>query len=110
MCAMASSYFFSAKKIEALRISSATPAPKAGAFVRVSATSRMESFAFCCNISKRTRAESGWPVFANELRHSDSYPRGARDGSPIFHTDYARWWVVDSFNSLGAEFMKSVGL
>jgi chromosome partitioning protein len=54
--------------------------------------------------------QEGWPVFTNELRHSDSYPRGARDGSPIFQTDYARWWVVDSFNNLGAEFMKSVGL
>jgi len=52
----------------------------------------------------------GWPVFSNELRHSDSYPRGARDGDPIFMTDYARWWVKDEFALLGAEFMKSVGL
>lgn len=54
--------------------------------------------------------QEGWPVFANELRHSDSYPRGARDGDPIFMTDYARWWVIDEFKLLGAEFMKSVGL
>lgn len=54
--------------------------------------------------------QNGWPVFGNELRHSDSYPRGAREGDPIFRTDYARWWVVDEFKLLGNEFMKSVGL
>ncbi|HEY0031925.1 MAG TPA: ParA family protein [Devosia sp.] len=52
----------------------------------------------------------GWTIFGNELRHSDSYPKGARTGDPIFMTDYARWWVKDEFDSLGAEFMKSVGL
>jgi chromosome partitioning protein len=54
--------------------------------------------------------QHGWPIFSNELRHSDSYPRGARDGDPIFMTDYARWWVIDEFKALGAEFMKSIGL
>lgn len=52
----------------------------------------------------------GWKIFGNELRHSDSYPKGARTGDPIFMTDYARWWVKDEFDSLGAEFMKSIGL
>ena len=54
--------------------------------------------------------KEGWPVFENELRHSDSYPKGARTGEPIFHTDYARWWVKDEFDLLGAEFMSRVGL
>jgi len=51
-----------------------------------------------------------WYVFDNELRHSDSYPKGARTSDPIFLTDYARWWVKDEFERLGAEFMKRVGL
>jgi chromosome partitioning protein len=55
-------------------------------------------------------AAEGWPVFDNELRHSDSYPRGARDGSAIFHTDYARWWVIDEFRKLGNEFVGKIGL
>ena len=55
-------------------------------------------------------AAQGWHVFENELRHSDSYPKGARTGEPIFRTDYARWWVKDEFDKLGAEFMKKVGL
>lgn len=55
-------------------------------------------------------SQQGWNVFGNELRHSDSYPSGARSGNPIFMTDYARWWVKDEFDNLGAEFMGSVGL
>jgi chromosome partitioning protein len=47
----------------------------------------------------------GWTVFENELRHSDSYPAGARTGQPIFRTDYARWWVKDEFDILGEEFI-----
>jgi chromosome partitioning protein len=62
------------------------------------------------NDVKAAAKQENWPIFGNELRHSDSYPRGARDGSPIFQTDYARWWVKESFNNLGDEFMKSVGL
>lgn len=53
---------------------------------------------------------NGWHVFQNELRHSDSYPKGARTGEPIFLTDYARWWVKDEFDNLGTEFMAKVGL
>lgn len=55
-------------------------------------------------------AQQSWYVFENELRHSDSYPKGARNGEPIFRTDYARWWVKDEFDKLGGEFMKRVGL
>lgn len=53
---------------------------------------------------------NGWNVFDTELRHSDSYPKGARTGEPIFLTNYARWWVKDDFDKLGAEFLRKVGL
>jgi chromosome partitioning protein len=39
---------------------------------------------------KATAAEHKWPVFDNEARHSDSYARGSRAGTPIFGTAYAR--------------------
>lgn len=55
-------------------------------------------------------SDNGWDVFETELRHSDSYPKGARTGEPIFLTDYARWWVKDDFDKLGAEFLRKVGL
>lgn len=62
------------------------------------------------NDVKAVAASNGWTVFKTELRHSDSYPKGARTGEPIFLTDYARWWVKDDFDKLGAEFMKGIGL
>lgn len=66
------------------------------------------------NAGRRDVAEvasrEGWYVFKNELRHSDSYPKGARDGNPIFLTDYARFWVKDELNRIGDEFLARVGL
>lgn len=51
-------------------------------------------------------ASNNWYVFKKELRHSDSYPRGARDGQPIFRTKHAREWVVNEFRAFGKEFME----
>jgi chromosome partitioning protein len=55
-------------------------------------------------------SDEGWYVFDNEVRHSDSYPAGARSGKPIFMTNYARWWVKNEFDLVGAEFMQKIGL
>jgi chromosome partitioning protein len=54
--------------------------------------------------------DQGWPVFENEARHSDSYATGARDGTAIFHTRYAREYVEDEFSLVGDEFLTRVGL
>jgi chromosome partitioning protein len=59
---------------------------------------------------KALATQEKWYVFDNEVRHSDSFPAGARTGSPIFATSYARWWVKDEFDKVGAEFMKRIGL
>ena len=55
-------------------------------------------------------AEHNWPVFENEARHSDSYAAGARAGTAIFHTKYARDYVQAEFNLVGDEFLQRVGL
>jgi chromosome partitioning protein len=52
----------------------------------------------------------GWPLFANEAYHSDSYAAGSRSALPIFHTNYARDYVINEFNKVGDEFLKRVGL
>jgi len=52
----------------------------------------------------------GWPLFANEAYHSDSYVAGSRSALPIFHTNYARDYVVNEFNKVGEEFLEKVGL
>lgn len=52
----------------------------------------------------------GWPIFENEARHSDSYPTGARAGTAIFQTKYARHYVAAEFGQVGDEFLSRVGL
>ena len=51
-----------------------------------------------------------WPVLTNQAYHSDSYPTGSRDGSPIFRTKYARDYVKDEFHLVAEEFLNGVGL
>lgn len=51
-----------------------------------------------------------WPVLSNQAYHSDSYPTGSRDGSPIFRTKNARDYVKDEFNTVAEEFLQGVGL
>lgn len=55
-------------------------------------------------------AENNWPIFKNEITHSDSYPAGARAGKPIFMTEKARSNKKDELARVGEEFMQKVGL
>jgi chromosome partitioning protein len=59
---------------------------------------------------KKIAASHGWPVLVHPAHHSDSYPTGSRDGTPIFHTQYARDYVVSEFNRVATEFLNKVGL
>lgn len=54
--------------------------------------------------------ENSWHVFENEVRHSDSYATGARAGTAIFRTRYARGYVSNEFSETGTEFLSKVGL
>ena len=51
-----------------------------------------------------------WPIFKNEISHSESYPAGARQGKPIFLTDNARWVKKDELVRVGDEFLREIGL
>ncbi|ATE74452.1 ParA family protein [Lysobacter capsici] len=52
----------------------------------------------------------GWPVFDTVAYHSDSYPSGSRQSSPIFLTDNARNYVIGEFAAVADKFLKSVGV
>jgi chromosome partitioning protein len=52
----------------------------------------------------------GWYVFRSEVDYSRSYPKGAREGQPIFRTSYSRWTKVVNFASFADEFAKRVAL
>lgn len=51
-----------------------------------------------------------WPVFENHVRYSASYAKSAREGTSIRRTSYSRWEVIQNFEAVGDEFLKSVGI
>lgn len=59
---------------------------------------------------KKIATQNGWYVFENEVEYSRSYPKGAREGQPIFRTSYSRWSKVKNFESFAKEFSERVGL
>ncbi|QLE36187.1 ParA family protein [Vibrio parahaemolyticus] len=52
----------------------------------------------------------GWNIFDSEITYSRSYPKGAREGQPIFKTSYARTAQATKFRMFANEFGKRVGL
>lgn len=54
--------------------------------------------------------KNGWHIFKTHVRYSASYPKSAREGTPIDNTSYVRWEVTAEFSSFVDEFLKSVGL
>ncbi|MGH9890857.1 MAG: ParA family protein [bacterium] len=59
---------------------------------------------------RRIAKENGWYVFDREVEYSRSYPKGAREGQPIFRTSYSRWSKVRNFELFAEEFARRVGL
>jgi len=54
--------------------------------------------------------EHSWPVFGKAAHHSDSFPTGSRESTPIFRTNYARKYVKGEFSDVAEEFLEKVGL
>jgi chromosome partitioning protein len=59
---------------------------------------------------RRVANKNGWYVFDAEVSYSRSYPKGAREGQPIFRTSYSRGRQVTRFNNFASEFAKRIGL
>lgn len=59
---------------------------------------------------KNMAEERGWTVFKSEIAHSKSYPKGAREGQPIFRTTYARTAAASNFRQFASEFARRIGL
>jgi chromosome partitioning protein len=59
---------------------------------------------------RRIAKTNGWYVFDREVEYSRSYPKGAREGQPIFRTSYSRWSKVQNFERFAEEFAKRVAL
>ena len=54
--------------------------------------------------------EEGWPFLTREIRHSTSYPRSAREGTPIADTRQARNTVKDEFSRFADVVFSHMGL
>jgi len=59
---------------------------------------------------KELARKNGWYVFRSELAYSRSYPKGAREGEPIFRTSYARTDQASLFRAFAQEFADRIGL
>jgi chromosome partitioning protein len=55
-------------------------------------------------------ATYGWYVFQNDIPHSDSYFKAARDGMPISNTKGAQYKVKTEFTAFAGEFFPRIGL
>ncbi len=62
------------------------------------------------NEVKKSAKKNGWHIFANEIPYSRSYPKGAREGQPIFRTSYARTEQAIKFSDFAEEFAGRIGL
>lgn len=59
---------------------------------------------------RKIAKKNKWHVFENEVDYSRSYPKGAREGQPIFRTSYSRWNKVVNFQRFANSLAKSIGL
>jgi chromosome partitioning protein len=59
---------------------------------------------------KKIAQQNNWYVFAHGVSYSRSYPKGAREGAPIFRTSYSRGTQVKNFELFAEEFAQRVGL
>lgn len=59
---------------------------------------------------KEKASEYGWNIFENDIPHSDSYFRAARDGMPIGKTKGAHGMVKGEFAAFAEEFFGKIGL
>ena len=54
--------------------------------------------------------KNGWHVFSSEIPYSRYYPKGAREGQPIFRTSYAHTDQAAKFSVFAEEFAERIGL
>ncbi len=59
---------------------------------------------------KSIAKQNEWYIFKEEVSYSRSYPKGAREGKPIFKTSYARTSQASKFHAFAVEFAEKINL
>ncbi|MFH0876122.1 MAG: ParA family protein [archaeon] len=54
--------------------------------------------------------KNNWYVFNNEITYSRSYPRGAREGQPIFRTTYSQYQPINKLSKVADELAERINL
>lgn len=62
------------------------------------------------NEVKAIAAQNNWYIFETEISYSRSYPKGAREGKPIFHTSYSRSDRAAEFQKFARELANRINL
>lgn len=62
------------------------------------------------NTVKEIAKKNRWYVFKSEVPYSRSFPKGAREGQPIFRTSYSHYKQIKKFNVFAREFAERIGL
>lgn len=52
----------------------------------------------------------GWHIFKNQVKYSASFPRAAREGTPLGLTSNARYYVIDEFKQVKEEIFERLGI
>lgn len=59
---------------------------------------------------KEIAEKNNWYIFNNQIPYSRSFPKGAREGKPLFHTSYAKWSQKQRFTIFASEFAERINL
>jgi len=59
---------------------------------------------------KEEAIRRGWHIFETHIEYSASFPKSAREGTPIEHTSYARGQVSATIEKFSSEFFQTIGL
>jgi chromosome partitioning protein len=59
---------------------------------------------------RKIAKQHNWHIFSAEVPFSRSFPKGAREGKPLFRTSYSRGAQIQRFNAFAAEFANRIGL
>lgn len=59
---------------------------------------------------KKIAQRNGWYIFKSEVSYSRSYPKGAREGRPIFWTSYSHGSQCARFRAFAEEFAQRINL
>lgn len=57
---------------------------------------------------RKLAEQHNWPIFKKQVKYSASYAKSAREGTPLSHTSYAQYHVIEDFGELKTEIFEAL--